>query len=516
VAYGQQSLIYIPGRDPIPVRATQQRSWSYNEHPFANKFVWRDPDTGLITIPPYASRLDDHFMRCITRGVIGNVGIAPVIDSQLVSIVTRRQAMAQTWQFMVEGPDSSREALKRVMSQANDGEGAAAFAGDVVGALDVDNVGAFISELPINKLLFEDWDKYGIEAIPIVDAKGKPKKGQYYLSISNDDYRNLYGLWSLDGMLCSPTGNRDWPFWFTPLSKSKGGLPDDATQVLIPGDVGFQVIQKAGPKWGTYAGYGQSGTWRYTGVMVENTIIQEGKIESFLNAPPRGFVIATSVDQPGQFKRTMTDFKNEKKENDILYDPGTVYMEFANKDGDVKIRPWSEPPAYFTEHSWKTFREDALASCFHVSVAFLVTRIGTGAFSQSDVTAEIQAETGLAWIQHIMETIFSSLGSPRTRVIVNIPSDKQKKQQVETAKNFADALKIIQDAGAKLQSNQIQELFQTVTGFELPEAIMDEVEDETNEEEVAAVSSGEKAPAQVTQSVNGHGQLALATNGASH
>lgn len=512
MAYGNQSLIYIPGKDPIPVKSTNLRSWSYSEHPFATKFVWRDEDTGLIKIPAYASRLDDYFMRCITRGVIGNVGIAPVIDSQLVSIVTRRQAMAQTWQFMVEGPDSSREALKRVMAQANDGEGAAAFAGDVVGALDVDNVGAFISELPINKILFEDWQQYGIEAIPIRDKDGKLRKGQYYLSISNEAYRSLYGLWSLDGMLCSPTGNRDWPFWFTPLSESKGGFPDDAVQVLIPGDVGFQVVQKVGPKWGTYAGFGQSGTWRYTSVMVEDQLIREGKIEGFLHAPPQGFVTASGVDQVGQFQTALHQHKEKNAEEDILYYPGTVFMEFAGKDGKVEIVPWTQPPAYFTEHSWKTYREDTLASCFHVSVAFLVTRIGTGAFSQSDVTAEIQAETGLAWIQHIMETIFSSLGSPRTRVFVLIPSDKQKKQKVETAKNFAETLKILQDAGANLQSNQIQELFVSTTGFELPEAIMDE--ETEDEEEVETVQAQKQRKTEVRQSANGHGDLILATNGA--
>lgn len=281
-----QNVIYLPNGTAQPVRTPGRRAWSAGEHPF-NKFVGRDQDTGLIRVPAYASREDDAFLRAITRGVISNIGISPIVDPQLSAIITRRQAMAQTWQFMVEGPDSSREALKRVLSQANDGDGAAAFAADVVGSLDVDNAGAFITELPIGIIPFEDWESYGITAVPLKDDKGKVKKDQYYLTIDNDAYRENYGLWSLDGLLCSPTGNRQWPFWFTPTDKATG-RPGKA-QVLIPGDVGFQVIQRVGGRSWPYEGFGQSGSWRYVAVMVFDQLIREGEVEAFMDRPPEGF-----------------------------------------------------------------------------------------------------------------------------------------------------------------------------------------------------------------------------------
>jgi hypothetical protein len=497
-----QNFIYLPNGDVQPVRAPGYRTILNGEHPF-NKFVGRDAETGLIRVPAYASREDDAFLRAITRGIIGNIGISSIVDPQLSAIITRRQAMAQTWQFMVEGPDSSREALRRVLSQANDGDGAAAFAADVVGSLDVDNVGAFIAELPIGNIPFEDWEGYGIEARPILNEDGKPKANQYYLTISNEAYRENYGLWSLDGMLCSPTGNRQWPFWFTPLDKRTG--KPGKVQVLIPGDVGFQVIQRVGGRSWPYEGFGQSGSWRYTAVMVKDCLIGESEIEAFMDRPPEGFVVFRAVDRPGQGEEAVRQTREANEEKGKLFDPGVTYLEFTNDKGDVLIRPWTQPPAYFTPQNWRTYREDVLAACFHVSVAFLVTRIGTGAFSQSDVTAEIQAETGLAWIRHVMEQIFTSLGSPRTRVIVNIPSDKARRAQIETGAKFAETIKALQEAGAGFTAGQIQMMYQEQVGFEVPEV-------EEGDEPIAPPTPIEKQK-EVSQSANGEVELAVNGHG---
>jgi hypothetical protein len=363
-------------------------------------------------------------------------------------------------------------------------------------------VGAFIAELPIGNIPFEDWESYGLMPIPIKNEKGEDKANQYYLTISNEAYRENYGLWSLDGMMCSPTGNRQWPFWFTPLDKRTG--KPGKVQVLIPGDVGFQVIQRVGGRSWPYEGFGQSGSWRYTAVMVKDCLINESEVESFMDRPPEGFVVFKAVDRPGQGEEAVRKTRDDNEEKGKLYHPGVTFLEFTNDKGDVVIRPWTQTPEHFTAHNWREYREDVLAACFHVSVAFLVTRIGTGAFSQSDVTAEIQAETGLAWIRHVMEQIFTSLGSPRTRVIVSIPSDKQKAQQIKMAKELAEAVELLQKSGANLKPNQIQDLFQTTTGFEFIEPD-DSIEEPTsptppvNDKEVK-----QSANSEVSLTVNGH------------
>lgn len=503
------NLIHLPGGKVLHVRpARKNRYADQHDHPF-NHFVGRDSESGLIRVPPYAGREDDIFMRVITRGVIGNIGIAPVIDTQLSSLVSRRQAMAQTWEAIIDSPfERPAWELHEVMSQANDGEGAAAFSADVVGGLDVDNAGVFIAELPIGTVPYQDWESVGMDLRPL-----NKKDKAFYLQL-NEKAGSSKGLWSVDGLRCSPTGNNQWPYWVYPLDK-KTGKPGDI-KVLIPNSVGFQVIQRVGPKWDAFAGFGQSGTWRYIGLMVHDQLIREGDIEAFLAQPPRGFVVARPVDQYGQLKNAINQSQAERDEEGILYYPGTTFLEFMNSAGDVLIRPWSEPPANFTPQSWRVYREDVLSAAFHVSVSFLVTRIGTGAFSQSDVTAEIQAETGLAWIRHVLQSVFSGVAATRrTKVYIIVPSDRAKKIQMEVAEKFANTLDTLQAAGAGLMSDQIQAMFQSYVGIEIPEtAMVAEESDETDETDEGQEEDGDEAgrPSESENTVaafsqNGHGEL---------
>lgn len=502
-----ENLIHLPGGKTIMVRAARKNRYTdQRDHPF-NHFVGRDEETGLIRVPTYASREDDIFMRVITRGAIGNIGIAPVIDPQLSALVSRRQAMAQTWEAIIESPfEAPARQLHDVMSQADDGQGAAAFSADVVGGLDVDNAGVFIAELPIGTMPYQDWESVGME-LRVIDEKKKT----YYLE-TNDKAGSSRGLWSLDGLRCSPTGNNQWPFWIYPLDKETG--KPGKIKVLIPNSVGFQVVQRVGPKWESYDGFGQSGTWRYIGLMVHDQLIREMDVEAFLAQPPRGFVVARPVDQYGQLKQAIQQSQAERDEEGILYYPGTTFLEFMNSAGDVLIRPWSEPPANFTPQSWRVYREDVLAASFHVSVAFLVTRIGTGAFSQSDVTAEIQAETGLAWIRHVLQMVFSAVAATRrTKVFIIVPSDRAKKIQMEVAEKFANTLDTLQTAGAGLMPDQIQAMFQSYVGIEIPETEMaaeepaeDTDEGQQEDEEEAGQGDGTEN-AVAAFSSNGHGEL---------
>lgn len=445
--------------------------------------VTRDETTGVWEVPGYGTGWDDYYMRSIVRGNVRNIGLSPTPDENLSSLVAKMQAMASTWQIVLTGRKTPVGVAREVIAQAQDSDtGPGTFIADYIGSLLVDNRGAFIAKVPFHRIAFDRWAEWGLEARPLQPIERGEEPTYYYLDMTTENARENRGLWMLDGLDCYPTGDPEWPFWYMVTDK------DSRTRwVLIHRDFGGQLIYKIGPYDRQYNWLGQSPTWRYLNVLAREIIRAEGDQERMLNQPPDGVMWASGLDSPNQFREAFAQHMAERNENDVLYYPGLLLFGTVAENAKVALLEFSQPPAGYEMETWKTWREDALALCFAVSSAFIVTRIGTGSLTQSDVTDEIQAATGLAHLRRLIEWVFSKAIPPRIMVRVNYLSDRQRRFQVDTFSKLATAIKTIQEAtaGTGLTTSEIRALIEREAGIDIPSSVnVDGGEDRADSEVV--------------------------------
>lgn len=405
--------------------------------------VKRDETTGIWEVPGYGTGEDDYVMRAIVRGNIRNIGISPVPDAGLSSLVAKMQAMASTWEVLLTGRKTPVKAASDIVSFADDSDvGIGGFVSNYIGALLTENRGAFVSYVPLDKYEFSKWSEHGMRAIPLEKQEGDLEPRYYYLDMESDDYRNVRGLWTVDGLDCYPTGNAEWPFWVRQRRNDKS----DAW-VLIHRDFGTQITYQIGGKDKTWAGYGQSPTWRYINILVQEIMRAENDIEAMLNRPPDGIVQGSGLDVPEQLADAVRAHNDRRAEGEVLYYPGTMFMGSVSPDANLRLLEFTRPPAGYNFETWKVWREDMLALTFNVSAAWVVTRIGTGSLTQSGITQEIAATTGLAHLRTMIQAVLSSAIPPRVFVHVHYRSDRQTRFQIETANTLATAIATLQTAG---------------------------------------------------------------------
>lgn len=427
-------------------------AYAYGNHPYltygtdgytqAGIVVERESQTGIWKIPGYGTGFDDFMLRTIVRGNVKNVGISPVVDAGLSSLVAKMQAMASTWEILLTGKVTPVNRAADIISMANDSDvGVSDFISMYIGSLLTENRGAFVAFAPFKALAFDQWEASGLRAIPI--GKEKKKHQLYFLDMDTADFRESQGLWTLDGLMCYPTGNPEWPFWYRVLREGKE--PD--AWVLIHRDFGAQILYHIGGEDQSWPGMGQSPSWRYLNVLSQEILRQENDIESMLNRPPDGIVHGSGLDTSDQLAEAIKSHQRNREEGKVLYYPGTMFIGSVSENANVRILEFTRPPAGYDFETWKVWREDMLALAFGVSSSWVVTRIGTGSLTQSGVTHEIASQTGLAHLRTMIQVIIAKAVPPRVTVQVHYKSDRQTRFQVETLQTLANAIKTIQDAG---------------------------------------------------------------------
>ena len=466
----------------VPRGAVSRSVSKHIEHPFegraaskigngnGNQIVLRRDDQGMVYCPAYGTGLDDLAMREIVLGNVGNIGTGGVFDPDLSTIVAKRQSAASTWMISVTGKRLPVSKAVSVISAANDSHmGASSFVEDLIGAVDVDNRGAFFTQVPIDAVAFDQWLSVGMDAVPLLKEgeTDDSKATHFVLQMGTPAFRANRGLWSLDGLACAPTGKPEYPFWYSTYSAER----KKRVWVLIHKDFGGQIIQKSGPKYDKWAGYGQSAVWRYLSVFAQDVLLQDLDYEAMMNMPPRGVVHARGMDAPGQFQDQLTLHQKSLDDANIRLFPGVMFMETTNDKSAVVFLEWAKKPEDFSQEQWRRHKEDVLVSCFHMSIGQIRQRNGEGAQTQSRITNEIESETATAWMRTILERVFNHIAPPRVLVSVHWKSDRQRRFQVETFSELALGIERLQKAGGEegvLTRDEMRAMVEDVGAMTLP------------------------------------------------
>lgn len=442
--------------------------------------IAKEEETGVPFWPAYGSGMDDFIMRAIVRGEMANTGMTPVPIPMLSSIVTKIQNMVGSWEIKVRGKKSPVSKTLDLISRANDSPfGASDFVKAVMGSILVDNRGAICSQVPIGHIPVDEWDKYGMEIVPVAGQETNKRK-LFTLTMTSEAFRENQGIYSIDGLTCLPTGVYEWPYWIRKYSDSR----KQDIWVLIHRDFGFQILQRVGSEEDRWKGYGQSPTWRYSPYQVRAIIMDRLNYERMISQPPAGIVWVSGLDTPTQFRDQMITFQNEKSDGGLYFYPGVFFGGSRGSDSKISMLPWSEPPPGYTPEQFFNEAVDVLAACFHMSVTQLLVRLGEGAMTQSDVASSMEAETALAWMRSTMEQIWNHVAPPRVAVTVIWTSDRQKAQQITMAREFSLALSRVTMPGndfLPFAAEEIRALFENFIGIEIPETGDDIIPGDNNQ-----------------------------------
>jgi hypothetical protein len=328
------------------------------------------------------------------------------------------------------------------MSRAQDSQfGSAEFVRLYMGALLVDNRGAIGAQVPIESVSIDKWSEYGMEIESIPGQKSTKQEEMVILRMTTENFRENQGLWMIDGLNCVPTGNSEYPYWIAKYSASE----NKTYWVLIHRDFGFQVTAEAGGANERYAGFGQSGTWRFSPYCVKFMAIDRQDWEHLVNQPARGVIWVSGLDHPTQFQEQVESYQEEREEQEMFFYPGVLFGGSRGENSKITMIPWSEPPAGYTADGWRKEWVDALAAAFHLNVTHLEVRLGEGAMTQSDIASSIEAETAVAAMRQHIEMVWNYLAPPRVLVQVVWQTDRTKRFQVETFRELSLAISRVQE-----------------------------------------------------------------------
>lgn len=458
----------------------------------------RDEHTGIPFWPAYASGFDDFLMRAMVQGYLGNTTQTPVAITLLATIVTKIQGMTGTWINTIRGKKSPVKKIMDIMSQADDSQfGAAEFVRNHIGALSVDNRGSICSQVPIGVIDFDMWDDYGMEAEPI-DSRPASRGGptMFALRMEPEQFRENRGLWSIDGLYCNPTGNAEYPYWIRKFSRQR----KKDVWVLIHRDFGFQLIQQAGPKNSLYPGFGQSGAWRFSPYAIKDMVIQRQDWEHLMNQPMRGIVWVSGLDRATQFKDQLESYHQQLEQAEMFFYPGVFFGGSQGENSKITMLPWSEPPVGYTPNEWNQEVVSKLAASFHMNETHLQLKLGEGALTQSGVAESLEAETAIAWMRQMVETVWNHLAPARVVVRTIWHSDRIKRRQVDTWREMSLAISRLNKPNPNVPDaekerlvynrEEIRALTFEFVGVEIPELASDEgISTDTRSGEDLAVRS---------------------------
>lgn len=435
-----------------------------------------DKETGIAFWPAYASGLDDFLMRSLVQGYMANSGATPVVDTLLATIVAKIQGMVGTWVNSVRGRKTPVKRTLDLMSRANDSQfGAAEFVRDFMGALCVDNRGAIGAQIPIESIDVDKWGEYGMELEEIAGQRPQGmtnvKPDLFVLRMTTEAFRENQGVYMIDGLTCFPTGHTEYPYWIRKMSRER----DRDIWVLIHRDFGFQILQQSGPRNQIYKGYGQSGAWRYSPYEIKHMAIERQDWEHLINQPMRGIVWVSGLDTPDQFRNQLTHFRKEVEDAEMKFYPGVFFGGSRGENSKINMIPWSEPPAGYSPKEWEDAKVSKLAASFHLNETHLQLKLGEGAMTQSGVAQSLEAETAVAWMRHTLEMVWNYIAPPRVTVNVVWQSDRQRRIQIESARELSLALSRLLKVDTKggwddnvFTKEEVRALFTDFIGIEIP------------------------------------------------
>ncbi|KKM85740.1 hypothetical protein LCGC14_1285950, partial [marine sediment metagenome] len=318
--------------------------------------------------------------------------------------------------------------------------GSAEFVRDYMGALCVDNRGALAAQVPIGHMMVDKWSEYGMELEEIAGQRHKSNPNiepiLFALRMTTEAFKENQGLYMLDGLTCMPTGNKEYPYWIRKYSNER----DRDIWVLVHRDFGFQIIQQVSSPNDMYRGFGQSGTWRYSPYEIKHMAIDQQDWEHLINQPMRGIVWVSGLDTPTQFRDQLIKYREELEDAEMKFYPGVFFGGSQGENSKIVLMPWSEPPSGYTPKEWEDLKVSKLAAAFHMNETHLQLKLGEGAMTQSGVADSLEAETAVAWMRHTIEMMWNYVSPPRVSVSVVWQSDRQRKVQIESARELSLAL----------------------------------------------------------------------------
>ncbi len=470
--------VYIPLPDggsmfpsPYPVSAVASPDGKATHIPGTGTKFTFDPGSGLVVWPRYATGSDDLLNRAIVRGHMANGGLTPVPATLVSTIVSKMQQTAATWIMNISGRASPvARAVEIVALADNSTIGPAVFIQNYVGAIYTDNRGAICSTLPIGEIEFDKWDQYGMNAVKIETGK---HKNRYVLEVDPERLRANLGLWSVDGLDCSPTGYHEYPYWIRKQTKGEHGPVD--VWVLIPKEVGFQILQPAGPKHDLYKGYGQSGTWRASPLVAEGLANTRMRLEAYGDTPPNGVLGIAGLDWPTQFRESYQAFLEEQKSRGNLLTKEPFMFGTRSRDMKMEFVAWTNPPPGYTPQGWFDELTTTLAAAYHLNEAHIRLRYGDGV-SQAEIADALESETAVAFLRNMIEAGLNQVVPPRVMVRVIWKSDRSVVRQLESFSLLSLAISRLQKRAGEMADEEppftnetILAMIEQTIGLEIPE-----------------------------------------------
>lgn len=423
----QETGIIIPRTYQRTNRVTTS-SVDYLAAPTANFFsagvaLDRDRETMVVRWPEKGSGLDDLACESMVDGRVANVGIAPIVNSQVSGVIRRQQDQSATATFELSGRKSPVGKARDAIAMFNDSPlGITQAVKLMVRGLRVYNRGVPIATVPIHYDT-DMWESMGLNLIPIENTSHK-----YYLDVDWVKYGtpvpympNIYYL--------EPTGVQEFPYWYHTLVDGQASwILLHKTQILpmTPGET-------------SYYGIGTSAMWMALGVLAEDILVIDARIEKKLNAMTDGVILFTGIQESAaQLKDLIETNREENRSRGYLIDKGTTILTTDNPDGNyVAVNFRQDDGVSFEER--RQYIEDVIALCFSEPLSSIVTRGGIGFGAQADTVAENAADTGIGAILH---QIAATLGAiyPRVTISVNRPNDLMQKRNIEVLETFANAV----------------------------------------------------------------------------
>lgn len=400
----------------------------YIEAPVGNFFssgviLNRDRETMVVRWAEKGSGLDDLACEAIIDGRVANVGIAPIVNSQASGIIRRQQDQAATATFELTGRTSPVQKAKDAIAMFNDSPlGISQAVKLMVRNLRVYNRGAPISTVPLHYDT-ELWESMGMQLIPIEGAKNK-----YYLDVDWTVFGtpipflpNIYHL--------EPTFVSEFPYWYnTTIGGDNAWVLLHKTQIfpMTPGET-------------SQYGLGTSAMWMALGVLAEDILVVDSRVEKQLNALTDGVVMFTGVtEEASQIKKKIEENRAEAKSQGYLVNKGTTFLTSDNADAKyIAVNFRQDDGVSFEER--RQYIEDVLALCFSEPLSSIVTRGGIGYGAQADTVATGAADTGVGALLHQIATVLGAIYR-RVTVTVNRPNDLMQRQNIETLNVFASAI----------------------------------------------------------------------------
>lgn len=409
----------------------------------------RDEHTLVTRFPRKGSGLDDYASAMIVDGNISNVGVSPVISSQVNIMLGNHLIKAMTATIELTGKKTPVGRARDAIARFNDSPlGVTDAIQQMIYGLHTFNRGQPIATVPIT-MDFSKWEEHGLNAIPFPNEGEKPKK--YHLEVD----------WSKVGTPIpflpspfdlEPTGNKEYPYWY----RVQRGRNDYAWVLLHQSHILPVILRRS-----LMPGIGTSTLWNLLGVLAEEILIVDRRLEATLNAPGDGIIGISGIMQGADYIKNKVEGTTEdaKAMGNIMY-KGTTFI--TTPMSDIKIVKMSlrqDDGVPFEER--RAYVEDVIAAAFGDPLSALVIRGGVGYGAQSGTAADATSDSGVGALLHYIGTMLGRIYQ-RVSVSIKMPNDRKQRLNIATFKEFAEGIAKInagssasgEDGGASAPSGE--------------------------------------------------------------